>query len=128
GGQAREETRVVPQRSDEEVDSKHASQSRRSRGLNMDFITVGNNAQVVEIPTRLHEALHHRKLVGRLQRNARRWWQNPRILNRIRGYHTKGKRILTDFARKVGKWIVDVAETLGANYIVLEDLNKMVCA
>jgi len=31
-----------------------------------------------------------------------------------------------DFAKKVGRWIVDVALLLKANVIVLEELNKMI--
>mgnify|MGYP001772590378 CR=1 FL=1 len=34
--------------------------------------------------------------------------------------------ILMDFAKKVGRWIVDIALLLKANVIVLEELNKMI--
>ncbi|WP_338598350.1 RNA-guided endonuclease TnpB family protein [Sulfolobus tengchongensis] len=95
--------------------------------INMDFITLGNDKQVIEIPTRLHNAFHFRKLAENLQKKyQRRWRENKRILNRIRSFHIKAKNIVQDFARKVGKWVVEEAKRLGANYIVLEDLNKMI--
>ncbi|BBG27548.1 381aa long conserved hypothetical protein [Sulfuracidifex tepidarius] len=48
--------------------------------------------------------------------NPRRWRENERILHRIRSLHQKAKRITED-ARKVGKWVVEVAEDFGANVI-----------
>ena len=36
------------------------------------------------------------------------------------------RNILIDFAKKVGKWVADVALLLRANVIVLERLKKMI--
>ncbi|WP_338603164.1 RNA-guided endonuclease TnpB family protein [Sulfolobus tengchongensis] len=95
--------------------------------INMDFITLGNDKQVIEIPTRLDDAVHFKKLGEQLQkRYQRRWRENKRIFNRIRSFHIKARNVIQDFAKKVGKWVVEEAKRLGANYIVLEDLNKMI--
>ncbi len=42
----------------------------------------------------------------------KRWRENKRILGRINSFHQKAKRIMEDFARKVGKWVVEIAEVL----------------
>ncbi|WP_338602280.1 RNA-guided endonuclease TnpB family protein [Sulfolobus tengchongensis] len=95
--------------------------------INMDFITLGNDKQVIEIPTRLDDSVHYKKLAENLQRKyPKRWRENKRILGRIRSFHIKARNIVQDFAKKVGKWVVDEAKRIGANYIVLEDLNKMI--
>ncbi|WP_240931220.1 IS200/IS605 family accessory protein TnpB-related protein [Acidianus sulfidivorans] len=52
--------------------------------------------------------------------------ENERILHRIRHFYRRVRNILLDFAKKVGKRIVDKARRLNANVIVLEDLNKMI--
>ncbi|WCM38571.1 IS200/IS605 family element transposase accessory protein TnpB [Sulfolobus islandicus] len=56
----------------------------------------------------------------------RRWKENKRILHRIHSFHLKAKRIMEDFARKVGKWVVEIDEDFGANVIKLESLVKNV--
>ncbi len=56
----------------------------------------------------------------------RRWKENRRILSRIRSFHRKAGNIVQDFARKVGKQVVEEAKRLNANYIVPEDLNRMI--
>ncbi|BFH73067.1 RNA-guided endonuclease TnpB family protein [Sulfurisphaera javensis] len=95
--------------------------------INMDFITLGNDKQVIKIPTRLDDAYHYKKLAEGLQRKyPKRWKENKRILNRIRHFHIKASNILTDFARKVGKWVIDEAIKFSANYVVLERLNRMI--
>ncbi|WP_338602325.1 RNA-guided endonuclease TnpB family protein [Sulfolobus tengchongensis] len=95
--------------------------------INMDFITLGNDKQVIEISTRLDDSAHYKKLAENLQKKyPKRWRENKRILNRISRFHIKARNIVRDFAKKVGKWVVDEAKRLGANYIVLEDLNKMI--
>ncbi|WP_240931249.1 hypothetical protein [Acidianus sulfidivorans] len=56
----------------------------------------------------------------------KRWKENKRILNRIRHFHRRARNILLDFAKKVGKWVIDEAKRLNTNVIVLENLNKMI--
>jgi len=41
-------------------------------------------------------------------------------------FHLKAKRIMEDSARKIGKWVVDVARDLGANVIKLENLKDII--
>ncbi|BFH72237.1 RNA-guided endonuclease TnpB family protein [Sulfurisphaera javensis] len=95
--------------------------------INMDFITLGNDKQVIEIPTKLSDVYHYKKLAEGLQRKyPKRWKENKRILNRIRHFHTRARNILIDFARKVGKWVIDEAIKFSVNYIVLERLNRMI--
>ncbi|AWR96509.1 IS200/IS605 family element transposase accessory protein TnpB [Acidianus sulfidivorans JP7] len=95
--------------------------------INMEGVYVGNDKQVVIIPTRLSEAHHYKSLAEKLQKKyPRRWKENERILNRMRHFHIKARSILLDFAKKVGKWVVDEAKRLNANVIVLENLNKMI--
>jgi IS605 OrfB family transposase len=52
--------------------------------------------------------------------------ENKRILHRIHSFHLKARRVMEDFSRKVGKWIVDVARMVGANVIKLENLRNLV--
>ncbi|WP_338076105.1 RNA-guided endonuclease TnpB family protein [Acidianus sulfidivorans] len=95
--------------------------------VNMDGIYLGNDKQVIIIPTYLSDAHHYKNLAEKLQKKyPRRWKENKRILNRIRHFHTKARNILLDFAKKVGKWVTDEAKRLNANVIVLENLNKMI--
>ncbi len=95
--------------------------------INMDLITLGNNKQVIEVPTRLDDAAHFKKLAANLQKkHPRRWKENRRILNRTKGFHKKARNIVQDFARKAGKQVVEEAKRLNADYIVLEDLNRMI--
>jgi IS605 OrfB family transposase len=96
--------------------------------INMNEIVVGkDDKNYVRIPTRLHEAHHWKSLAESLQRKyPKRWRENKRILNRIRSFHQKAKRILEDFARKAGKRVVEVARLYGANVIKLENLKNMI--
>ncbi|MCY0860794.1 MAG: RNA-guided endonuclease TnpB family protein [Sulfolobaceae archaeon] len=96
--------------------------------INMAEVVVGkDDKQYVRIPTRLEDAHHYKSLAESLQkRYEKRWKENERILNRIRSFHKKAKNILEDFARKVGKWVVEVANSLNVSAIFLEDLNNMI--
>lgn len=94
----------------------------------MNEIVVGkDDTHYVRIPTRLHEVHHWKSLAENLQKKyPRRWRENKRILRRIRSFHLKAKRIMEDFARKVGKWVVEIAEDFGANVIKLENLRNLI--
>jgi len=96
--------------------------------INMGEIVVGkDDTHYVRIPTRLHEVHHWKSLAENLQRKyPRRWKENKRILHRIRSFHLKAKRIAEDFARKVGKWVVEIARDFGANVIKLENLRNLI--
>ena len=96
--------------------------------INMNEIVVGKDDQnYVRIPTRLHEVHHWKSLAERLQKKyPKRWKENKRILYRIRYFHSKARRIMEDFARKVGKWIVEVARMYSANVIKLENLKNLI--
>jgi len=48
------------------------------------------------------------------------------MLNRIAHFYRRERNILIDFAKKVGKWIVEIAMLLKANIIVLERLKRMI--
>ncbi|AAK41568.1 Hypothetical protein SSO7710 [Saccharolobus solfataricus P2] len=94
----------------------------------MDDVVVGkDDVKYVRIPTRLAEAHHWKSLAESLQRKySRRWRSNREILLRIRSFHLKARRIMEDFARKVGKWVVDEAKRMGANVVKLERLTNMI--
>ncbi|BBG26204.1 hypothetical protein IC007_0709 [Sulfuracidifex tepidarius] len=94
--------------------------------VNMGEVVVGrDDTHYVRIPTRL-EVHHCKSSAERLQKKyPRRWRENERILHRIRSLHQKAKRITED-ARKVGKWVVEVAEDFGANVIKLENLKNLI--
>jgi len=96
--------------------------------INMSEIVVGkDDTHYVRIPTRLHEVHHWKSLAENLQKKyPKRWKENKRILYRVRSFHLKAKRIMEDFARKVGRWVVDVAERMGANVIKLENLRNLI--
>ncbi|MCQ4367247.1 MAG: RNA-guided endonuclease TnpB family protein, partial [Sulfolobales archaeon] len=96
--------------------------------INMSEIVVGkDDKNYVRIPTRLHEVHHWKSLAENLQRKyPRRWRENKRILRRIHSFHLKARRIMEDFARKVGKWVVEIAEGFGANVVKLENLRNLV--
>ncbi|MFP3347159.1 MAG: RNA-guided endonuclease TnpB family protein [Sulfolobaceae archaeon] len=96
--------------------------------INMNEIVVGkDDTHYVRISTRLHEAHHWKSLAENLQKKyPRRWRENKRILNRVRSFHLKARRIMEDFARKVGKWVVEIAEDFGANVIKLENLRNLI--
>ncbi|MEZ0344940.1 MAG: IS200/IS605 family accessory protein TnpB-related protein [Infirmifilum sp.] len=76
--------------------------------------------------TKPADAHHYKTLAEELQgKYPRRWRENERILRRIRHFHKRARNILLDSARKTGKSVAEEAEKLGANAVVLEDLNKM---
>jgi len=94
--------------------------------INQDFITVGNDKAIVEIPTRLNDAYHYVLEAQKLQRKyPYKWRYSKHILNRIVHFFRRERNILVDFAKKVGKWVVEIALLLKANVIVLEKLKKM---
>ncbi|MUN29952.1 RNA-guided endonuclease TnpB family protein [Sulfuracidifex metallicus] len=95
--------------------------------INMAEVVVGkDDRNYVRIPTRLEEVHHWKSLAERLQKKyPRRWRENKRILNRIHSFHLKAKRIMEDFARKVGKWVVEATRMMGSNVIKLENLKNL---
>jgi len=95
--------------------------------INQDFLTVGNDKTIVEIPTRLDDAYHYVDEAQKLQKKyPTKWRYSKHIQNRIAHFFRRERNILMDFAKKVGRWIVDIAMMLKANVIVLEELNKMI--
>jgi len=60
------------------------------------------------------------------QKYPTKWKYSKHILTRIAHFFRRERNILTDFAKKVGRWIVDIALLLKANVIVLERLTKMI--
>jgi len=95
--------------------------------VNQDFLTVGNDKAVVEIPTRLDDAYHYVEEAQKLQQKyPTKWKYSKHIQNRIAHFFRRERNILMDFAKKVGRWIVDIALLLKANVIVLERLTKMI--
>ncbi|MQL55604.1 RNA-guided endonuclease TnpB family protein [Acidianus ambivalens] len=96
--------------------------------INMSEIVVGkDDIHYVRIPTRLEEVHHWKSLAENLQRKySRRWRENKKILYRIRSFHIKAKMIMEDFARKVGKWVVEVARMMSSNVVKLENLKNLI--
>jgi transposase, IS605 OrfB family, central region len=96
--------------------------------INMSEIVVGkDDTRYVRIPTRLHEVHHWKSLAENLQKKyPKRWKENKRILYRVRSFHLKARRVMEDFARKVGKWVVEIAKGFGANVIKLENLRNLI--
>jgi transposase len=94
----------------------------------MSEIVVGKDDEhYVRIPTRLDEVHHWKSLAKNLQRKyPRRWRENKRILNRIRSFHLKARRVMEDFARKVWRWVVEIAENFGVNVIKFENLRNLI--
>lgn len=91
--------------------------------VNEDFTMVGNDKVVMQIETRVNDALHYIMLAQNLQRKyPTKWRYSKRILNRIRHYYRRAGNILLDSAKKTAKWIIDIAEMLGANAVILENL------
>jgi len=95
--------------------------------INMAEVVVGkDDKDYVRVPTRLEEVHHWKLLAESLQKKyPKRWKENNRILRRIHSFHQKARRIAEDFARKVGKWVVEVAGMIGANVIKLEGLKNL---
>jgi uncharacterized protein YifE (UPF0438 family) len=79
--------------------------------INMQNITVGkDNKNYVNIHTRINEIHRYKSLAEMLQRKySKRWKENKNIKRRIMTFHLKAKNIAEDFARKVGKRVVDEA-------------------
>jgi putative transposase len=73
--------------------------------LNMSEIVIRkDDTHYIRIPTRLNEARHWKSLAENLQKKyPRRWKENRRILRRIRSFHQRARRIMEDFAKKIGK-------------------------
>jgi len=95
--------------------------------INQDFIMVGNDKKVVEIPTRLDDADHYVNEAQKLQRKYPTKWRSSKyIQNRIAHFFRRERNILIDFAKKVGRWVVEIAMWFKANVIVLEKLNRMI--
>jgi len=96
--------------------------------VNMSEIVVGkDDINYVRISTRLYEVHYWKSLAEILQRKySRRWRVNKWILYRVRSFHQRARRIMEDFARKVGKWVVEIAGDFGANVIKLESLRNLV--
>jgi len=95
--------------------------------INQDFIMVGNDKKVVEIPTRLDDADHYVNEAQKLQQKyPTKWRYSKHIQNRIAHFFRRERNILMDFAKKVGRWVVEIAMSLKANVIVLEKLNRMI--
>jgi len=96
--------------------------------INMAEVVVGKDDEhYVRISTRLDEVHHWKSLAENLQRKyPRRWRENKRILHRIYSFHQKARKVMEDFARKVGRWVVDVAKRMGVNVIKLESLKNLI--
>jgi IS605 OrfB family transposase len=96
--------------------------------INMKTIIVGkDNKNYVSIPTRINEIHHYKSLAEYLQRKyPKRWKENKNIKRRIMTFHLKAKNIAEDFAKKVGKKVIEEAIKMNANVIILENLKNMI--
>jgi len=96
--------------------------------INMQNITVGKDENnYVKINTRINEIHKYKSLAENLQiKYPKRWKENRNIKRRIMAFHIKAKNIAEDFARKVGKRIVEEAIKMNANVIKLENLKNMI--
>jgi hypothetical protein len=96
--------------------------------INMQNITVGKDENnYVKINTRINEIHHYKSLAENLQiKYPKRWKENKNIKRRIISFHIKAKNIAEDFARNVGKRIVDEANKMNANVIILENLRNLI--
>jgi IS605 OrfB family transposase len=96
--------------------------------INMQNITVGkDDKSYVNIPARINEIHHYKSLAENLQiKYPKRWKENKNIKRRIMTFHIKAKNIAEDFARKVGKKIIEEAIKMNANVIILENLKNMI--
>ena len=56
----------------------------------------------------------------------KRWNRNKYIKRRITAFHLKAKNIAEDFARKIGKKVVEEAIKMNANVIILENLKNLI--
>jgi IS605 OrfB family transposase len=116
--------KVVFEKGEENVELKESI----AVDINMNEVVVGKDDEhYVRISTRLYEVHHWKSLAENLQKKyPRRWRENKRILHRIYSFHLKAKKVMEDFARKVGKWVVEIAEDFGANVIKLENLRNLI--
>jgi IS605 OrfB family transposase len=96
--------------------------------INMKTIVIGkDDNNYVGIPTRINEIHHYKSLAEMLQvKYPKRWKENKNIKRRIKAFHIKAKNIAEDFARKVGRRIVEEAIKMNANVIILENLKNMI--
>ena len=96
--------------------------------INMQNITVGkDDKNYVKINTRINEIHSYKSLAEMLQiKYPKRWKENKNIKRRIMTFHLKAKNIAEDFAKKVGKKIVEEAIKMNANVIILENLKYMI--
>jgi IS605 OrfB family transposase len=116
--------KVVFEKEEENVEAKESI----AVDINMAEVVVGKDDEhYVRISTRLDEVHHRKSLAERLQKkNPKRWRENKRILYRVRSFHQRARRIMEDFARKVGKWVAEVAIMIGVNVIKLENLKNLI--
>jgi IS605 OrfB family transposase len=96
--------------------------------INMKAIVIGkDDKNYVSIPTRISEIHHYKSLAENLHRKyPKRWKENRNIKRRIISFHIKAKNIAEDFARKVGKKVVEEAIKMNANVIILENLKNLI--
>jgi IS605 OrfB family transposase len=96
--------------------------------INMQNITVGkDDKNYVKINTRINEIHHYKSLAENLQmKYPKRWRENKNIKRRIMTFHIKAKNIAEDFAKKVGKKVIEEAIKMNANVIILENLKNMI--
>ena len=92
--------------------------------VNEDFIVVGNPKMIVEIPTRVSDAFHY-LLLAELLKQKYKWRNIKRVNCRIRHFLDKARRILTDSAKKISKWVIDIARMLNAGIVILENLKGL---
>ena len=94
--------------------------------INGDFIVVGNDKVVVEIPTRFYDAWHYVKVAEGLKKKyGKKFKHSKHILSRYKYFYKRAKSILVDSAKKMGKWAIDVALALNANVIALEKIRGL---
>jgi len=96
--------------------------------INMQNITAGKDENnYVKINTRINEIYHYKSLAERLQiKYPKRWKENRNIKRRIMVFHIKAKNIAEDFAKKIGKRIINEAIKMNANVIKLENLRNLI--
>jgi transposase len=94
--------------------------------VNTAEVVVGrDNGEYVRTPTGLQEAHRQKSLAEGLQEKYPRK-SNKKILNRVRSFRAKARKITEDSARKVGKWVVKEAIRMGANVVELERLKDLI--
>jgi putative transposase len=96
--------------------------------INMKSIVIGkDNNNYVNIPTRINEIHHYKSLAEMLQiKYPKRWKENRNIKRRITAFHLKAKNIAEEFAKKVGKKVIEEANKMNANVIILENLKNLI--